>query len=482
MTLFDRLRELARPVVMRMLPPTLTEEVSAEDTSSSGVLLAPRDEVLKNHGGGDLTLYERLLDDDQVKPCFRQRRTEVIAREWKVDPGGNSELDRAAAEHLRETLKRIGWDRTCFKMLSGLMYGFGVAECLWSVDESSGMVLLERVKVRRAARFGFSAADGTLMIKRNGQPQPLPPQKFWSYSAGAENDDDPYGTGLGAALYWPVWFKRNGLKFWSQFLERFANPTPKAVVPPGTLEPDRKKLLEMLGRITNGGRIVVPRGVDIELIQAIRSSGGDFEQFIARLDGAIAKIILLQTMTTDNGSSLAQSEVHHKVLVQGAKTDADLLDESFTLSVATWLTEWNFPGAKVPILYRDFGDSVDLKAAAERDNILTQIGYRPRADYIRDTYGDHYDYVPPAQPTAGPSFAEPAVEPPTPYATADGWRRVMGPEVEQIEELLTDCRTLEDARRRLGELATSNPDQLTEALARMMFTATALGDMGADLD
>ena len=496
MSLLDRLRATAAaaPTVIRdavgqlrsassaasSRAPAIIEEVSAEDTSSQGIVLTPRDEVLRTHGGGDFTTYERLLDDDQVRPCFRQRRTEVIAREWKVDPGGDAEIDKAAAIDLQNQLKSIGWDRTCFKMLSGLMYGFGVGECMFRIDEGTSQVQLYQVLVRRVARFAFATADRSLMLKVNGQPQSLPPQKFWTFSCGAENDDDPYGSALGSALYWPVWMKRNGLKFWSQFLERFANPTPKATVPPGTKEEDRNKLIDLLGRITNGGRIVVPRGVDVELIQAIRSSGGDFEQFIVRLDAAIAKIILLQTMTTDNGSSLAQADVHHKVMTSGAKSDSDLLDESFTTSVATWLTNWNFPGAKVPIVYRDFGDSQDLKALAERDNILNQMGWRAKPDYIADTYGDHYEYVPPATtpPAGGVAFAEAQNQ----LIEADGWRRVMGPEVDRIEALLADCRTLEQVKKKLGELAKANPDQLTEAMARMMFTASALGDMGAPLD
>jgi phage gp29-like protein len=367
-------------------------------------------------------------------------------------------------------------------MLGGLIYGFRVGECMFSVD-SNGLVNLDRILVRRSARFKFASADRTLRLLRNGTPTPLPPNKFWVFSCGAEDDDDPYGSGLGAALYWPVWLKRNGLKFWSQFLERFANPTPKGVVPPGTKEDDRNKLLALLGQITHGGKIVVPRGVDIELIQAVRSSGGDFEQFVARLDAAIAKIILLQTMTTDNGASLSQSEVHFKVMTAGAKTDSDLLDESFVKQVATWLTNWNFPGAKVPRVYRDFTVALDLKAIADRDNILNQMGYRPRSAYVADVYGDNYDFVPPATNTAnaGVAFAEPALGDGTAFSPQDGWRRLMGPEVDRIDTLLADCRTLADVKKRLGELATEDNADLTEALARMLFAANVAGDAGAPL-
>ncbi len=483
MRLIDRIQQLRSTVARFVGPPPLLDEVSATEASAGGQILTPRDEVLRVHGGGDFAVYEKLLDDDQVRPCFRQRRTEIIAREWKVDPGGDAPIDQQAADHLKAQLQRIGWDRTCYKMLAGLMYGYAVGECMFRVGDD-GLVQLDKLLVRRSARFCFSATDRALMLKQQGQPTALPARKFWSYSCGAEDDDDPYGTGLGPALYWPVWLKRNGLKFWALFLERFANPTPKAVVPPGTSEAERSKLLKLLAKITDGGQIVVPRGVDIELLQAIRSSTGDFDEFIQRLDRAIAKIILLQTMTTDDGSSYSQSETHYKVLTAGSKADSDLLDESFRLGPATWLTEWNFPGAKVPIIYRDFSASVDLKAIAERDVALNRLGWKPKAKYIAATYGDNYDYVAPGSGAAGPSavgFAEgPSFA--DRLSTPDGWQKVMGPEVVKIEQLVSRCRTLPELKRKLGDLALTDPLELVEAMATMMFAARALGQMGGEVD
>jgi hypothetical protein len=52
----------------------------------------------------------------------------------------------------------------------------------------------------------------------------MPERKFWTFSAGAATDDEPYGLGLGHFLYWPVFFKRNDIKFWLIFLEKFAAP------------------------------------------------------------------------------------------------------------------------------------------------------------------------------------------------------------------------------------------------------------------
>lgn len=460
---------------MALAPPKLTEIAAdtGEDIAGGFVdeLRQSRDEVLETHGGGDLSLYRRLLSDDQVMPTFHQRRSTVVERETVVEPGGDNEIDRLAADDLRAQLLHVSWDRVTYKMLAGLMFGYGVAECMYAAD--GARYRLDAIKVRRQERFRF-AQDNSLRIMRKGKAEPLPERKFWTFSAGADDDDDPYGLGIGNALYWPVWFKRNVIRFWAIFVERFSQATPVAHIPSGSKEEERRDLLALLDNITGGGKIVLPHGVDLELIQAAKDSGGDYERFISLLNAAIAKIVLMQTMTTDDGSSMSQAQVHRRVQQGGAKSDADLLNESFMQGPARWLTEWNWPGAKVPLVYRDFTESEDLAARAARDAQLHGIGYRPTERYIRETYGDGYVYSPPpAAPGPGLMFAEPrsasgAVEE---LMAGDGWRRVLGPEVANIETLLEGARSLEEARDRLGELASLNPDQLTESLAQLLFAA-----------
>ncbi|HXS18092.1 MAG TPA: DUF935 family protein, partial [Polyangiaceae bacterium] len=289
--------------LLRPAPPVLDEIATAESTSE---ILAPRDEVLLAHGAGDFAVYDRLKRHPQVYSTLHTRCAEVIAREYVVEPGADDEPSKQAADFLREELELFGFDQVTRKMLGGLIPGNAYGECMFKIDEVTGYVRLPEIKVRPANRFAFHR-DGSLMIKRKGTPERAPDRKVWVYRATSENDDDPYGQGLGQILYWPVWFQNNGLRFWSVFLERFANPTPIAKVPPGTKDEDLNKLIALLGSIMNGGRIVVPRGVDVELIQAIRSSGGDFQVFCELLDAMISKVMLGQTMTTDQGSSYAQA-------------------------------------------------------------------------------------------------------------------------------------------------------------------------------
>jgi hypothetical protein len=108
-------------------------------------------------------------------------------------------------------------------------------------------------------------------------------------------------------------------------------------------------------------------------------------------NAAISKIIVGQTMTTDDGASLSQAQVHQSVKLQIAKALSDKLTNSFSNSIGRWLTEWNYPGAALPKVYRRFEEEIDLAAEADKDTKLLALGIALRPEAITEKYGDDYD-------------------------------------------------------------------------------------------
>lgn len=376
---------------------------SAEYVNPYVDMLMPSDSVLRQQGGaGNLKVYKELLRDDQVHSTLQQRRMAVTSKEWMVDPGADDALSTAAADALRENLKALNWDDITDKMLFAVFYGWGVAEVMWRPD--GNMVAIENVVVRDRARFRYGWS-GTIYLDTSGGWEPMPPRKFWWLANGADHSDEHYGLGLAHALYWPVFFKRNDIKFWLVFLERFGQPTVMAKMPAGQiLDPKLKaEAIKMLKSIATDSGIVVPDSTVVELLEATRSGTADYESMKSAMDAAIAKVVLSQTMTTDNGSSRSQSETHKSVRDEVVKADADLVCESFTRSVARWWTEWNFPGAAIPRVWRNVEPPEDLNSRAERDERILKLGYEPTEDYIRETYGE--GWVKKKEPEIDPAMA-----------------------------------------------------------------------------
>lgn len=409
MGFFDRFSSRSFPVNLAQAdsgPPLLEEVATTEDGRDIARgyvdnldLLPNSDPVLMAKGGGTLELYEQLYSDDQVKLCFDQRQLGLISKEWYVEPGGSSRADKKAAALVEDVLNHVAWDKATQKMLMGVFYGYGVAECLWATDGST--IMLDALKVKNRRRFAFGP-DGSLKLLTTRQPrgEPLPPRKFWAFATGATDDDEPYGRRLAHWLYWPVWFKRNVTKFWLVYLEKFGMPTAVGKYPSGANPDDKKKLLAAVRAIHQDSGITIPEGMMIELLEATRTSGADYVAFWDRMNATIAKIILGQSFSTEGHGGQYKGDNLMDVLEDLIKADADLINQSFSQTVATWLTDWNYPGAAVPRVWRRVNNKPDLKALSETHKNVFALGYRPTLAEVKEIYGGEWEEVKPA-PSAG---------------------------------------------------------------------------------
>lgn len=489
-------RDVTRAYVQEILDPLADE------------LLATREATLAT--------YRRTHSDWQVMSTYQQRRSALIAREWVVEPGGPRRADRMAADYLREQIQALGsdaergaqdarppsgWDSKVDRMHYGIFYGYAVAELMLARDGRH--VALEDIRVRDRARFRF-ASDGTLRLlttERQTEGETMPARKFWVYSAGADHDDDPYGVGLAHYLHWLVYFKRHGMAAGLRYLERLAQPVPYGRYAPGTGPAEQRKLLDALRAIQHDAGLIFPEGMDVGLLEAKRSASGDYDMQERRLDAAIAKVVLTQTMTSDAsaaGLGSSQAEVHAEVAENVQRTDGYLITGSFNAGPARWLTEWNFPGAAAPRVWYVFDEAEDLRAAAERDRLLFETGWQRTEASVRETYGEGYERKPDAvlpglsalglEPRAlnadnktigrEEAFAEPAGPDETPArlaAQADtegGIDAMLAP----AERLLSEATTLEEFRDGLLALyAEMDASAFAGVLQRALLAAELAG-------
>ena len=363
------------------------------------------DSVLTKEGQHDLKLFEAVLDDDVAASAFQQRRLAVISRPWEVEPGDDSAQAQAAAEHLREQLKRLSWDRICDRMLFGRWFGYAVAEALYEVGPD-GKIWLADILVPDRKWFGFSNA-GELRLKtaENPQGEALPPNKFWAFRTGASHDFSPYGMGLAHWCYWPVWFKRNGIKFWAVYLEKFGMPTALGKFPEGAAQDTIDNTLAAAAAVGRDAAVAIPDNVEIDLLAEGRASGDSYEAFVEQMNDSLLRIILSQTGTSKSeaqGLGGSQSEVMKDVRDEVVRADSDMLHESFNSTIAEWLTAWNFgPNVAPPRLYRSLEDQEDINAIVERDIKLKSLGYVRTEESAKEIYGEGYEKTEPPEPTPG---------------------------------------------------------------------------------
>lgn len=453
--------------------------------------LSPADKVLQQAGG--LEAYEELLKDDQVSATFAQRRNAVLARPWTVTPGGTKRQDKLAAKLVEETLKALPWDTITDHMLYARLYGYAVAEVMWVVNSQ---VKISDIRVRDRRRFVFAPDNSLKMLThRNPNGEVLPDRKFWVSSVGASHNDEPYGLGLGHALYWPVFFKRNGARFWAKFMEKFASPTAMGTFPAGASDSERQKLLGAVRAVAMDSGIIIPEGTQIQLLEATRGGNASYGEWLHYWDSAIAKVILGQTMTTEDGSSYSQATVHYAVRQDLVKADADLVSQTANSSWVRWLVDYNFAGAAYPQIWRDMEEAEDLAQRSTRDKTLFDMGYKLTPEAVTRVYGDDYEPIEPPQPETKPDPI-PAKQEQTAPALAEGdeidltpspveplanaldqqsapaWRKILD-HIQQLVNSAPDLPTLRDAL--LNAYAELPGDELGDVMALAMLTAELAG-------
>lgn len=392
---------LPAPVTARSLSDEVASTRDGRDITRPYAmgLQQPRDPRLR--GAVDWGVYDRVFEDDQVFSCYQQRWRAVVSCNWHVLPGDDEDPRSVeAAELMSASLTRIGWDRVTERMLRAIHNGISIAEVMWEPRQAGGRTLIDfgQIRVRHARRFRYDDQDQLRLLTRDKpEGEPLPDQKFWALTYGGGDDDELYGRGLAEWLYWPTLFKRNGIRFWNLFLDKYGSPTAIGKYRSGTADSEKRNLLAALQAIATDTGIAIPEGMEVAFLEATRSGTASYEQLVRYMDEAIAKVILSQTMTTQDGSSLSQAQVHAGVKAEVVTGDADLGSDSFNAGPARWWTDFNF-GTDVasPIVRREIEEEEDQQAQAETDKLLKDLGYERTEESFRDVYGDGYEKKEPA--------------------------------------------------------------------------------------
>lgn len=380
----------------------------------TGTYLNP-DDVLQGRGRGRYQAYEDLKKDGHTYSVLNKRYLQVVSREWKVEAASSSRADKKAADMVRyhlthlaarvedEDIVAVGFDALCYNLLDAILKGYKPAEILWGEDGSE--IFPAQVKTRNQERFPFGVSDRTGKWEMrmftpedmvNGVPvQFLYPRKFFVHSFGAV-DDNPYGVGIGRTLWWNVFFKKQDIKFWLQFIDKFASPTAIGKYPKGATQEQKATLLKALNAIATDAGVAVPEGMEILLLEASRSGSISCYEGLAKyMDSEISKAVLGETLSTEVGDtgSYAAAQTHDKVRMQLAKADADLLSDTLNRTLIKWITEYNFPNAKPPRLWRDFGEQENLDSRVQRDKTLFDMGFKLKTEAVKEIYGDDYEEI-----------------------------------------------------------------------------------------
>ncbi|WP_297572597.1 DUF935 domain-containing protein [uncultured Deefgea sp.] len=483
------------------LDQDLKQEIATSDKDPFSVvfngLMRPNDDTLASRGGGrGLKIYDEIERDCHAFSVLQKRKLALIARPVIVEAASDALLDKKARDIVEQQLNAIGFDGMCLQLMDAVLKGYAAVEIIW--EARGAEIWASKAKDKNARRFIFDDQMKPRLLTRENWTtgEALPERKFLIHRYGAK-DGNPYGLGLGTRLFWPVFFKRQGIQFWLTFADKFGSPTAVGKYPKGTQPAEQLKLTDALSRISQDAAVTIPEGMTVDLLEAARSgSVNTYESLCRYMDEEISKAVLGETLSTtlgNGGGSLAASRTHNDVRRELTLADADLLSDTLA-QLVQWIVEFNVPGATPPRVYRDCSEPEDLNSRSQVDERLGKLGYRPSAELVARVYGEGYE----ATPVAG----SPKLTPPAPhdFAEADPSQfpdqalldQVLDgipakQQTDQMAQLLAPAiKAIQSAKSEdevLGLLSEAYPQMdanlLEQELGRLMFLADLLGRISA---
>lgn len=468
----------------------LTDQIATRNKSvdfmALGMLLPNPDPILKARGAS-IKVYSQLRADALVGGCIRRRKSAVKSLDWGLDQG------LAASRTTKEVqaiLADLDVERIIGQMLEATLYGYQPMEVEW---QSVGRLLVPAdVQAKPPEWFTFDS-ESRLRFKSLSEPSlgELLPERKFLLPRQDPTYQNPYGFADLSMCFWPMVFKKGGMKFWLNFAEKFGSAFLVGKVPVGATDEERETLLDSLEAMLQNGVAVIPDNGSIAPMEAAgKSASADlYERLVMHCRGEIAIALLGQNQTTEASANKASAS-------SGLEVTRDLRDGDAAIVAAAmnqlirWICEVNFGGATAPLWSLwDQASQDQLQAARDKSNF--EAGARFTNIYWQRAYGyQDGDLQPQAAPPAAlastVSFAEPTLEAlPPPYvpdaldalieAEQAQWQAVMTPMVDPLKTLLLDAaargQTAAELLARLpGLLAKMDADPLADSLTRTAFT------------
>jgi phage gp29-like protein len=476
------------------------------ETAYMGVLRT-NDPLLLERGNGGVQLYRDLKRDGKVFDGLQKRQLALIGKPWQVQPVDNkAPAATEDAEKLTAILKACSFDRICSELLEALIAGYAVAEIVWTVRDN--MVVPARVVKRAQRRFVYVQKDENsapvlhLLTRDNMLTgKPVPEKKFIVHRVNPE-DDNPYGTGLGLQLYWPVFFKRKGIVAWNKLCDRFGSPTPHGKYPRGSGPKEKSTLADALRAMSSDGYLMTPEGMEIALLESKLSGNVTTQQALCEyMDDWIGAVLTGQEARSSGGGALAAAATERQDVRQDlTQADSDLLSETLNETLVAWICEYN--GLAPCQVYRQIKAEDDVKAMAEADKVVSDMGFELDVDTVRAKYGEGWSKKAAAEPGGAPSpapspgpardktpnFSEVQSRDALDHLVDDAlgdWEPLMSPVAAQLQALLNDAASKGETAQQLLDrlpqlLAELNVAPLQEDLARTAFAARLGANAGLE--
>lgn len=335
-----------------------------------------------------LTLAEEM--EERYLHYASQVQTRRLAIEG-VTPAVESPkgMDTRIVDAVHELVEQPGLLDTIGELTDGIAKGYAVVEPMWEYERQ----LLRPVefKTRDQRFFQFDRVTlRELRLAKEGSldGEPIAKPTFICHMPRAKSGI-PIRRGFARAACWAFMLQSFAVKDWAAFAEIYGVPLRLGRYHAGASEQDKRTLLRAVASIANDAAAIIPQGMDLELIEAQGTKGeAVFGGLLSYVDKNVSKLVVGQTMTSDDGSSLGQAKIHNEVRIDIKQADCRQLANTLNRDLISFFVAFNFgPQDAYPRVTLPVPEPEDIKELTEGVARLLPFGLKVGQKQMREKLG-----------------------------------------------------------------------------------------------
>ena len=503
----DLKREHARATVAGVRTPH-------RDSVASRITPGRLARILRDADEGDTESFLILADEMEerelhYRSVLNTRKLSVTGRPVVVEAVSESPRDVEIADAVRDLVADPSFECLTFDALDGLGKGYSVVEILW---DTTGARWKPRGYKHRDATFFRYDVETLSMLRLVDEADPvngldLAPFKYVVHVPKLKTGL-PIRAGLARVAAAAYMLKSFTLRDWHAFMEVFGMPLRLGKYGQDATDAEKATLLQAVSSIAFDAAAIIPESMVIEFVEATKGSGGQtlFRDAADWWDRQVSKVVLGQTMTTDDGSSRAQAQVHDGVKDDYTRADCRQLAATINRDLVRPFVDLNWgPQEKYPYVRFQHDEAEDLESGARTVEILARSGLRIPTHWVRDKFGipdpeGDEEVIGGKAPAPSPPTPEP--EPPAPPeppaqnsalnasrradaiddlvdASLSDWQPMLDGNVGALVRLAEQSGDFEQFKTLLARAQANgefDTEEMTQALAVALFKARGLGD------
>lgn len=314
------------------------------------------DDLYQKHW--DYSIYEKMLQDDQISVCTQLKKDLVLGEGFQFQ--SKDEDQEEIVKFLEDAfVNKYEGDFTedLEEILTAYDYGFSLTEKVFKIDEQQ--LQLKRLSTRNPATWIIHQDDKgfiTKFVQRTVAGETEIKATSLMHFTNSKRFQNPYGNSDLRAAY-NAWFtKMHIVRYLAIFLEKAASPIPVATydknAPAGTAD----TLLNILKKFQTKTALAIPKDVEIQFLEA-KNTGEAYRNAIQLFNMFIGRALFIPdllgfTGSETGGGSFSLGKEQINIFFLHIQRRRNALEQLIQREIINPLIKWNFGDVENPPVFK----------------------------------------------------------------------------------------------------------------------------------